>query len=600
MKKNDRLEAMKQNVSLFNIQDYSLTLASFEKTGSYRYFDAGTRYCMKMLREAGFSRVERITHAADGRSSAFDCIMPEAWDLTGRSFLKITSPGVPEYDRMLADTDRNVLEAAIWSAPTPKGGIDGELVRFEDLDPKLTGVKGKWVCWFENDVDINGVRYRRLAEAGAAGLVLGNPALLDTAPDSVVWFNGQGYNSWYHEKEAPRLPVFSISALRAVKLMELLKKGKVFVHGEMHTRIYDGKVYTVTAVIPGESEEEYALLAHIYEPFVGDDSLGFGLACELGRLLKQRNVRLKKTLRVIFSMELYGFAAYLADPERRRKIRAGMNLDSFSYLERKIRFRRTPIGLPSFTDWFFRDWFTAALPDYLWLEEAGNLSDDTFTGDSAIGFPANWLHPVLISMYHHNTSRFFSPDWELVKEKFICFAGAMETLLTLDFKPQYGQRAVREFRKAAEGILKDSGLTAYEKAVRVDAEYARYHAMLLSWEQFSGRKVNFAPLDAAYRQLKPARRKPAKPTPAEAAAFQVVPERKFTGQPFCQSLVPYDKRRKIGLPRLLWTLFDGKRDLLECIRIFDGETGKRSTPQFIQNMLDALRFLEKYGYVRLR
>ena len=65
----------------------------------------------------------------------------------------------------------------------------------------------------------------------------------------------------------------------------------------------------------------------------------------------------------------------------------------------------------------------------------------------------NWLYPVLDSMYHHNTSRFFSPDWELVKEKFTCFAGAVEALLTLDLRPEYAPRAVREFRKAAGGIL---------------------------------------------------------------------------------------------------------------------------------------------------
>ena len=125
--------------------------------------------------------------------------------------------------------------------------------------------------------------------------------------------------------------------------------------------------------------------------------------------------------------------------------------------------------------------------------------------------------------------------------------------------------------------------------------------MLLSWEHFSGRKTDRAALTAAYRELKkPARKLPAGLTPEESAASGTVPEREFVGQPFCQSLVPYAERRRIELPRLLWTLFDGRRDLLECIRTFDGENGSRSTPEFIGNVLAALRFLEKYGYVRLR
>ena len=601
MNKTERLKAAENAFSLFNVQDHSVTLTSFERTSSYSFFDAGTRYCMDKLREAGFSRVERIVHPADGRFSALDCIMPEAWDLTGRSFLEIISPDVPEYERILADTDRDPIEAAIWSAPTPKGGINGELVRFDDLDPEHPDVRGKWVCWFENDVDINGVRYRKLAEAGAAGLVLGNPNLLETAPDHVTWFNGQGYNGWYHEKEAPRLPVFSISALRIVKLMDLLKKQKVFLHGEMNTRIYDGEIYTVTAVIPGESEEEYALLAHIYEPFVGDDSLGFGLACELGRMLVQRKVRLKKTLRVVFSMELYGFSAWLADPERRRKIQAAMNLDSFSYLNRDIGFRKTPISLPGFTDWFFRDWFKS-LRNFEWSEFPGNLSDDTFTGDSSIGFPANWLHPSLKSMYHHNTSRFFTPDWVMVREKFIHFAAGIEALLTLDFRGGYDRRAAEEFKLAAEAVLNNSGLTDYEKSVRLEAEHFRYHAMLLSWQKFSGRKADTAPLAAAYRRFKKklGEVRPENLSGEEAAALELVPERLVAGQPFCLSRVPYAERRKIMMPRLLWSLFDGRRNLLQCVRIHDGETGGRATPGYIGQVTDSLRYLEKYGYVRLR
>ena len=596
-----RIEAIRKDFSLFRLQDLALTLAEFERTNSYNRFDASTRYVMDMLKQAGFHKVERLVHKADGKTSALDCIMPEAWDQCGRSFLKITSPDVPDYDRFLSDSERHPQEAVIWSAPTPKGGADGEIVIYDDLaDKEHPDVRGKWVLMDVPWGNISGVRYRTLAEAGAAGLLVTSFDGLESSPDDVVWFNGQGYNGWYHEKEAPRLPVFSMPPRRGVKLLELLKKGKVTAHGEMNTRIYDGEIYTVTGIIPGESKEEYALFAHVYEPFVADDALGFAAACELGRMLIRRKAKLKKTLRVVISMELYGFSAFLADIKRRSRIIAAMSLDGFNYLCPKLDLRLSTVSLPFFTDWFYRDWFQKYLPTFEWSESKGNLSDDTFGGDPDIGIPTNWMRCPCGSS-HHSTSKYFQPDWLLVKEKFLVMAGALETLLTDGPSGNYNARAVRDFKAAAKAILDNDGLTGFEKSVRLEAEYNRYSAMLASWERFTGGDADHCPLQQQYDRLK------GKAGPVrnelfgteENRARNIIPKRLLPGQPCCQSRVPYAERRKIAMPRLLWSLFDGSRDLLTCVRIMDGETGRRTDPAQIMNFIEVLQFLEQYGYVRI-
>ena len=596
----DRIEAIRNAYSLYALQDNALTLADLEKTSSYDKFERSTSFCMDALKKAGFSKVERLTHKADGVTSALECIMPQAWDLKKRSFLKITSGNVPEYEEYLCDTARHPLEAVIWSAPTAANGVDCEIVNFTKLDPENPDVKGKWVFLGENGGDISGKRYRTLALAGAAGLAITNLKLLESAPDDLIWFNGQGYNSWYHEKEAPRLPVFSIAPRRAVKLMELMKKGKVTVHAEMHTKIYDGEIYTVTGIIPGESKEEYALMAHIYEPFIADDALGFSVACEIGRLLKERKEPLKKTLRVILSMELYGFSSFLADEKRRKKIKGALSLDSFIYQERKFNYRVSPVCMPFFTDWVYRDCFPF-LKGFESAEMRGNLSDDTFGGDPAIGIPTNWFWTPS-GIWHHNSGKYFQPDWRIVEEKFPVIAAAVSSLVTLNDLPEnLNERALRDLKEASEKILEERNITNFEKAFLLDTEFHRYKEMLLSWKEYAKGEADIKPLEKQYFRY----RKKLKNTGieglsrAEIRALNLIPHRLTTGQPFCQCQVPYNERKQICMPRLVWALFDGKRSLLECIRIVDHEEGSRSDSKRIASIIDALRFLEKYGYVRI-
>ena len=600
-----RIGTIRNSFSLENLQDLALTLHEFERRGSYDAYDASTSWCMEKLCETGFSQVKRIAHRADGKNSALDCIMPEAWDLTGRSTLKIVSPNIPEYERMLADTDRNPLEVTTYSAPTPRGGITGEIIDYGTLSEfRPEFVKGKWIFITGHGSNMDGVRYRRLAEAGAAGLVATDFSVRETSPDDVFWFNGQGINGWYHSKEAPRLPIFSISPRRASKLLALMKNGKVTVHGEIHAKIYDGSIYTVTALIPGESPEEYVLLAHLYEPFVADDALGFAAACELGRLITSRGIKLKKSLRVVFSMELYGFSAYFGSLGTRHKIIGGLNLDSFCHFLCEIVFRRSPICNPFFADWFYRDWYKKHLSGFVWKETCGSLSDDTFPSDPAINIPINWLY-MPSGHYHHNSGPFFGADWLIVKEMFPVFAGAVETLLTLDFKADYSVRAVREFRAAAQEILRDKTLSAYEKRIRLDAESFRYSRMLASWEKFSGKSASHAEMENLYKAFSaklPSGDNDSFST-AEYRAMDLIPERLQSGCPFCLARVPYAERKPVSMLPNLWALFDGKRTLLHCIRLSDAERShicRRTGDTEIRQFIADLKYLETYGYVRLK
>ena len=113
--------------TLYSAADFEANtrkLYELEKRVCHRDFAQSTEWLAETMRKAGFEQVERIAHAADGETSAYDAIMPEAWDLEGRAVLKVVSPW-PESERILADSDEIAFAAATWSGPTPDEGSTG-------------------------------------------------------------------------------------------------------------------------------------------------------------------------------------------------------------------------------------------------------------------------------------------------------------------------------------------------------------------------------------------------------------------------------------------------------------------------------------------
>ena len=80
-------------------------ISNLDKTKAFAAMSPAEQ--MKMMEEAGFQGVTRIALPADGRTAYLDCIMPQAWDTTGRSILRLLGDGIPEERRVLADSDED-------------------------------------------------------------------------------------------------------------------------------------------------------------------------------------------------------------------------------------------------------------------------------------------------------------------------------------------------------------------------------------------------------------------------------------------------------------------------------------------------------------
>ena len=571
-------------------------LYALEKGGSYANFPAVAEYCRKSLAEAGFENIEILEHSADGRQSCFDCTMPPAWDICGRSFLQIAGENM-----ILADTGEISYAAAPWSGATPPEGVTGELIALAPGDD-VADVKNKWVLLTIYDgSNPRGELLEKLRSNGAAGVAAVDFKGGQDYPDALRWFNGTGRFGWYPVAGEERLPLFALSGRTGKMLLEKLATGKVFLHGVMNTKIYSGKIYTITAVIPGKSAVEYALFSHIYEPFAADNSFGFGSICAIGRAIREQLGTPEKTLRVVFSMEFYGFAAYLADKSRASLIAGALNMDAINHRKQKLlKYFDSPLCNPFFADWVIPEILTGALEDTAFIRSGGILCDDTFPGDPLCGnIPVNWcMNPS--GTAHHCGCEDFEADWLWAEKELPAFADAVANML------QYSFEQIVELPKIAEAeflgksrMICESNISGKEKHLLIETLFDYLLGRLRSAEKYCKIEVDKSNLEKLFRQTVEKIDMKNDLSEMEKKASQITVLR-LKSTPFSFADIPLAERKIFRCPRLLYALFDGNRNLWESIRINDWICGKRSDDIAIQQEIENLEYFAKYNYVKLK
>lgn len=493
MKDNYLLLAAKM-LDMDYIKKHTFALYEIERATSNCDNKKAADYISNLMEEAGFSNIDCYTIPCDGKTTYDDCTMPQAWDRTGRSTLEVVSGNVDKEDEILADTDIELLNAAIWSPPTPPEGITGELISFNSLkDNDYSIFAGKIVlCDFS---PIGKVR-EQLANAGALGLVSYVGATLETNPNDVRWMNGVGHSGWYYVKEDKQLWNFSITPKRGKMLEDKLASGEqIILKAVMNTKVYDGSTYTVTGVIPGESSEELAFFGHMYEPFLGDNSAGIILAIAIAKALNDLATsgaipKLEKSIRVVFGMERYGFSEYFSHEKNTKKIIAAMNMDSVCHASLKfagvpLQMRHSTVTAPFFAEAILTNYLKKYYPDLTYQEAAGCLSDDTFCADPTYNVPCGWLFTPPAENLHHNTGDVFGAiDWQVTECIFNVITAYYIEIATLKdgnnvkslvkkVIKKVKEDAINDFKKL-EKMLANDQLNSY--AVNVIGEYlTNYH-----------------------------------------------------------------------------------------------------------------------------
>jgi aminopeptidase YwaD len=279
----------------------------------------------------------------------------------------------------LVEPEEEAQPLALWSEtkhslierchPTPREGVEAEVVVLEKgeevSDYKNVDVRGKVVVTNGDVARVHELAVKRYGAIGIIfdGMSLYPPIRREGDLDDALQRGRSG--GWTGDEE----PCFGFVLtprkgrwLRQLVEEQRKKKKPVKVYARVDSRFYKGTIENAVGKIPGETEEEVTMVAHICHPqgYANDNASGCGAAMEAARALQRlisrgELAKPKRTIRVTLVPEMGGSFAWLHENEERLSdMVAAVNLDMVGENQDlcggPFILVRTPDSMPSFAN----------------------------------------------------------------------------------------------------------------------------------------------------------------------------------------------------------------------------------------------------------
>ena len=266
---------------------------------------------------------------------------------------------------------------------------------------------------------------------------------------------------------------------------------------------------------------------------------------------------------------------------------------------RSLIFTESPVCAPWFADWVLPE-ILSTIPDTKFTRQAGNLSDDTFSGDPLCGnVPVNWCKNPS-GTAHHCGCVDFEPDWQWADESLPVFAEAVAAMLQFcaDDARKFPALAETEFLEQS-ALIDQSAKSPAGKLLLLNRCWKYLNGRVVSAEKYCNITLDKSALEKLYiNSCEAVSGKTVYPE-NEAALAEIIPVR-TCATAFSLAKVPAGERQSFRLPRLLYSLFDGKTTLLDAFKIADWFLNTCTGAEDMQRELLRLKYLEKYNYIILK
>jgi len=326
---------MQEHVSGHLTKGYVADIARYHRLQATPGFLEAARYCQQRFQQFGVEAQVLGFPAREG-TMCWGWPMFQEWEASS-GVLELVQP--EEQARKLADYNEERLSLIQRSAPF-EGEVEVVLLEngeewseYEGLD-----LRGK-VVFTRGDRDR--VHYLAVEKHGAVGIITDVMKELPGLRHPMDLPDARQYTSFWWYGGEQKCFGFVLSPKEGARLRALIKqqdregKPPVRVRARVESRFWDGEINVVSALIPGQTEEEVVLLAHLCHPqgAANDNASGSATVLEAARVLQALISsgtldRPRRGIRFLLVPEMMGFAAYLAHNEELiPHMVAALNLD---------------------------------------------------------------------------------------------------------------------------------------------------------------------------------------------------------------------------------------------------------------------------------
>ncbi len=336
------LDKVKDHFSGNRAFDHVAAVSQHHRIQASPGFRDAALYCLSVLEELDIP-AEIITFPADGITEYWTQLMMEEWHCQS-AWLDLL---LPERER-LASFEENAFSLIQRSISTPPAGLVANVVLLDqgdDPEPYADlDLQGAIVF---TGGDINKVRSWAVEEKGAVGIITDRMAEFPPVRHRFDLGDALQYTSFWWTGLEKRCFGFVLSPKAGDRLRQICLRmrhehaqdaekpaypqAKAFVKASL----YPGSIEDVTALIPGATDEEIIIVAHLCHPkaSANDNASGVGVALEAARTLRAlieagELPQPRRSIRILLVPEMTGTYAYLAaHRERIPKMLAAVNLD---------------------------------------------------------------------------------------------------------------------------------------------------------------------------------------------------------------------------------------------------------------------------------
>lgn len=510
-------------------------------------------------------------------------------------------------------------------------------------------VRGKVVL---TKASVQRVHDLAVTRRGAVGLIYDGMTEIEpvrrpwTLPDAVQ------YTSFWWRGRAPQGFGFALSPRQGEALRRRAQENTLQVRARVDARLYDGALEVVEAVLPGSTDQEIVLVAHLChpQPSANDNASGAAALLEVARGLAALVSRgelatPRRTIRFLWVPEMYGAFAYLASCEDRiPRMVAGLNLDMVGQDQEQcgcaLVFEQPPHAAANFAGALLARLRRHLLPE---VETHGGMggfplfrfADTPFSGgsdhyiftDPTVGVPMPMIIQWPDRFYHTSAD---TPDrvdprmlervggLSAVYAYWLAQAGEAEVRwLAREVSARFRRQVVSEVQDAVTGADEEGALGQTQLQQQMAYHVARQKEALDSVRRLA--EVDVSPWqkgDAAFADSElnaVAGLLPDRPAPQQESVdgSGLVPKRRFRGPADVDSAVArldesarerwWELQQRIKktariLPTLAEYWADGRRSVAEIGTLLQHETGRQDTALLV----DYFSMLADLGLVEVR